>query len=573
MRTPGLAILFGALLLGGCAGQARHTPDAATATPPPETPTEPVQYRPGELNQESVFELLAAEIAGQRRQFDQALGYYLHQARMTRDADVAERATRIAQFLRNAKAVLEAAAIWAEIEPSDPEPKHILANILISERQFDAALPILEQILDDGSAEAVLMIGSHSRQMPVDTARLYENLLARVSEREPERLEVLLTRALLKRRLGDDAGALQLLDQGLAIEPEQADLLQQKVEILHARGDDAHALRLVRQALRSNPDSKPLKVQYVQLQIDTDPERALNAMLELADTYPDDGQLHYYLALLALDHKQYDVGRELLVRLLEQNPTNDNLHFYLGIVEEDAGDYDSALSHYLRVGEGPNLQQAYNRALSLLDEPEQESRVRTIVEQGIAAHPDLRIELTLMLADWLDGQERRDEALALVEQALAKHPQEVGLLYSHALMIESRDPQRMLGNLETALALEPDNGMLLNALGYSLTLYSDDYLRAHALISRALEQHPDDPAVLDSMGWVLYKLDRLPEALNFLRRAHAAIADPEVAGHLIEVLWASGETEEALELLRTSLESSPEDERLRALAEKLGAAS
>lgn len=570
MRTPGLALLFGALLLGGCAGQATQGPDSAPQSTPPTTSDAPVQYQPGELNEESVFELLAAEIAGQRRQFDQALDYYLHQARMNQDPAIAERATRIAQFLRNSKAVLQAAGIWAELQPDNPEPKHILANILISEQRYDEALPILEQILDDGSAEAVLMVGGHSQQMPVETARLYESLLAKYAEQDPERLELLLTRALLKRRMGDDQGALSLIDQGLAVEPGQTDLLQQKIEILRARGDADQALRLVVQALKANPDAKPLKIQYVQLQIASSPRRALKAMLELASAYPDDDQLHYYFALLALDHKQYDASRQLLNTLLLRNPNNSNLHFYLGIVEEDAGEPGVALSHYLRVTEGPNLQQAYSRALSLLPRPEQEAEVRKIIDQGIAAHPELRIELTLMLADWLHGQNQLDAALGLVEDALAKHPDNVGLLYSHALMIESRDPQRMLSDLEAAIRLEPDNGMILNALGYSLTLYSDDYDRAHALISQALEQHPDDAAVLDSMGWVLYKLGRLPEALNFLRRAHNTFADPEVASHLIEVLWASGETEEARELLRSSLESNPDDERLHAVAEKLG---
>ncbi|KEA64610.1 hypothetical protein ADIMK_1063 [Marinobacterium lacunae] len=571
MRKTGLAILFGTLFLGGCAGQALNGSGTAAVHDTSPAPDAAVDYQPGELNQESVYELLAAEIAGQRRQFDQALGYYLHQAQMTRDPAVAERATRIAQFLRNSPAVLEAAAVWAQVTPEDQEPRHILANILISEGRFDEALPVLEQILDDGSTEAVLMIGGHSQQMPEDTARLYEQLLAPYSEQDPQRLDILLTRALLKRRMNDEDGALTLIDQGLAVEPTQTDLLQQKVEILRSRGDTAEALRIVNRALRMNPDAKPLKVQYVQLQIDTNPERARKAMLELAQAYPEDDQLHYYFALLALDHQQYDISRELLNTLLAKSPNNSNLHFYLGIVEEGAGNHPRAIEHYLKVKSGSNLQQALNRALNLLDQPEQESRVRKIIDQSIADHPQLTVELTLMLADWLNGHDQRDEALQLVENALAKHPNNVGLLYSHALMIEPDDPARMLSDLESALELEPDNGMLLNALGYSLTLYGDDLERAHTLISKALEQHPDDAAVLDSMGWVLYKLGRTSEALNFLRRAHDLFADPEVASHLIEVLWADGQTQEALELLKSSRENAPDDERLEKLAEKLGA--
>lgn len=571
MRNSGFAILFGTLILSGCAGQSTISTDTTAVQTATETFPDPVEYQQGELNRESVFELLAAEIAGQQRQFDQALGYYLHQARIGHDPAIAERATRIAQFLRDSEAVLKAAGIWAAAAPDDPEPLHIQANILISEQRFEEALPILEQVLDEGSTEAVLMIGAHSQQVPPDTASLYDQLLARYSDKEPERLDILLTRSLLKRRLNDDSGALELLNQGLAIEPGQADLLQQKVEILRQQGKSAQALRLVRQALRENPDLKPLKVQYVQLQIESDPKAALDTMLELVDTYPDDSQLHYYFALLSLEHRQYDASRVLLNTLLAKNPKNSNLHFYLGMLDEDAGESESALAHYLQVNDGANLQSAYHRALSLLNQPDREQQVRDIIEQGIASHPQLRMELTLLLADWLNGQDKTEQALALIEEALAKNPNHVGLLYSHALMIEPLDPQRMLRDLETAVALEPDNGMLLNALGYSLILYSGDYTRAHLLISEALEQHPDDAAVLDSMGWVLYKLGRSTEALYFLRRAHNLFPDPEVASHLIEVLWFSGMEDEALSLLRSSLKNAPEDERLLEVAERIGA--
>lgn len=567
MRYTGVATLLLSLFLSGCAAQTGtpHADAADIGDPPP-----PVTYTPGELNRESLFELLAAEIAGQRRQFDTALGYYLHQARMSGDPAIAERATRIAQFLRDSDAVLDATAIWSEADPQALEPLHIQTNILIAEGRYEEALPILRRVLAEDSVEAVLLIGSHSQQLSPESARVYDELLAEVSEAQPDRLDLLLTRALLKRRMGDDAGALVLLNQGLAIEPEQADLALQKIEILRQQGAIEAALHSVRAALKANPEHKQLRIQQAQLLVGTQPQAALRQIQRLILDYPDDTQLHYYFALLLLDNDRFSDSRELLSALLEQNPDNSNLHFYLALAEESLGNDESALRHYMEVSEGPNLEQSYARALNLIDDPNARADVNQLIAEGLTQHPELEIPLTLMQADWLHSHGFTEAALARLDNSLDAYPDDVGLLYSRALMIGERDPLKMLADLERAHALEPDNGMLQNALGYSLTVHTDQYARAHTLISQALEQHPDDAAVLDSMGWVLYKLGRTQEALAFLRRAHAIFADPEVSAHLIEVLWVSGEQAQALELLQRQRAEHPDNRHLTEVARRLG---
>lgn len=568
MRTTGITLLIGTLLLGGCASVSPTSTEQSRIDTDYQ-PGLPV-YTPGELNRESLYELMAAEIAGQRRDFDTALAFYLSQVKKSRDPAVAERATRIAQFMRNPDAVLEAATVWSEVSPDNPEPDHIRATILISEERFDEALPILERILDDGSSEAVLILGSKSQELSVDSAKRYDELLSRYSALEPERLDLLLTRALLKRRAGDDDGALALLDQGLATEPGQTDLLLQKIDILRTRGQQQAALSLIDQGLDASPDQNQLRVQKAQLLIATDPEAAIALIDEIIADQPEESRLHYYFALLTLEHEQYDASRRILEQMAEKDPHNSNLNFYLGIIDEAQGNTERALQQFLSVRSGPNLPQAYSHAVELFPSPEDRDQVATIIEQGIERNPALATRLRLTEANWLQSRGLEAEALTLLEDALKREPADVGLLYTYALLVEKQDPQKMLSNLERAVELDPKNGMLLNALGYSLTLYSDDYERAHDLISQALEQHPDDAAVLDSMGWVLFKLGREAEALNFLRRAYDASGDPEVASHLIEVLWQQGEQEEARQLLRDNLDAAPEDEHLHEVAEKLG---
>lgn len=571
MRTTGLALLIGTLLLGGCASFSSTGAKDADAGLIGDYQPDPPLYSPGELNRESVYELLAAEVAGQRQQFDTALEFYLRQAEKTRDPRVAERATRIAQFMRDPEAVLKAAEIWAQVSPDNEEPDHIRANILISEQRFDEALPVLESILDDGSTEAVLMLGSKSQQLSTESAKRYEALLARYSADEPERLDLLLTRALLKRRSGDIDGALALINQGLAIEPDQTDLLLQKIDIYRTRGEQDKALALTEKALRSSPEQDQLLIQKAQLLISSDPDTAVELIEELIRRKPEDAQMHYYFALLTLEHEQYAASRRILSEMAARDPHNSNLNFYLGVIDEATGHEDSALDRYLSVTSGPNLQQAYARAIALFEySPQQADAVREIIDQGVQRHPELTNRLRLTHADWLQQQGKNEAALSVVSDALKSDPADVGLLYTHALLIEKQDPQQMLADLEKAIALDPDNGMIQNALGYSLTLYSNDYERAHDLISRALEQHPQDAAVLDSMGWVLLKLGREREALDFLRRAFDASGDPEVASHLIEALWQLGDKEQALDLLQQSLERAPDNDHLNEVAEKLG---
>lgn len=570
MRHLEVATLLLSLTLGGCALSSGMS---STGQPTSLEPS-PVTYQKGELNRESLFELLAAEIAGQQRQFDTSLGYYLHQAQMTRDPEVAERATRIAQFLRDADGVLTASRLWAEADPQALEPLHIQTHILMTEGRFEEAVPVFRQLLataeGEDNIEPVLLIGTYSPRLSTEDARVYQQMLEQMSATHPERLDLLMVRALLKRRMGDNDGALALLNRGLQIEPGHEDLNSQKVEILRLQGKTAAALRTARAALKANPGHKQLRIQQAQLLIEQQPQAALRQIRQLMLDYPEDTQLHYYFALLLLDHQQDDASHELLTRLLEQNPDNSNLHFYLGLVEERRGNTERALEHYLNVTEGQNLEQSFARALNLLDTPTAAAEVEQIISTGIQNHPELQTRLTLLQAEWLNSHDSRDAALTLLGNALAEDAQNPELLYTRALLLGDSDPQQMLADLRLAWQQEPDNPMLQNALGYSLAVYSDDYPLAHTLISQALEQRPDDAAVLDSMGWVLYKLGRTQEALNFLRRAWDLFADPEVSAHLIEVLWVSGEQEQARTLLLQQLEEHPGNSHLEAAARTLG---
>jgi tetratricopeptide (TPR) repeat protein len=166
-------------------------------------------------------------------------------------------------------------------------------------------------------------------------------------------------------------------------------------------------------------------------------------------------------------------------------------------------------------------------------------------------------------ADLLREAGKLDEAMKVLDDALAQLPGDNDLLYARSLMAEKLGRiDQSEADLKQILASDPDNVQALNALGYTLADRTTRYKEALGYIQRALELSPDEPAILDSMGWVQYRLGNMEQAINFLRRAYKLDADPEVAAHLGEVLWVSGDRSAANQVWDKALKKDPKSKPL-----------
>ncbi|MBY4675692.1 tetratricopeptide repeat protein [Marinobacterium arenosum] len=563
MKSSVLAALSAALLLAGCSNLQRSSDYSAQPLPP-------VHYQPGELNRETLYELLSAEIAGQRQLYPQALDNYLRQARLTRDPGVAERATRIAQYLREPDSIRQAALLWISADPTNPEPYQIAASVMLHQGDYPQALPLLEQALQTDQSQTLALIDSRAAQMEPETLAGYLALLDTQLKQDPENASLHRSRGVLLRQQGDEQAALQALNRAQQLAPNQLDIMAQKADLLRAMDQTEPALTLVRKALAIEPDNRQLKLLRIQLLFDSDrAEQGSNAALELIEQTPRDAQLHLYLALLMLDADLMEPSRRILQQLLEQYPQDSTPHFYLGFIEQRDNRVNAAIAHYQQVDDGPKLYQAYARIAALLDSAEHKARLSQIVADGRALHPEIARLLYTMEAEWLHLYDLTDEALALLEEALAEFDNDPDLLYTRAMLIEASDFSQAEKDLREVIRQQPDNSQALNALGYTLTLHTERYQEALALIERALAGKPDDPAILDSMGWVLFKLQRYSDSIDYLERAYQQYPDPEVAGHLIQSYQANGQLEKARQLLDNSLTSDPDNSFLLEAAEAL----
>lgn len=560
--TPILA-LSGALLLAGCSSFTNNNRYSVAPLPAPE-------YKPGELNRESLYQLLSAEMAGQRGMFPEALEGYKRQSRLTGDPAVAERATRIAQYMRNTDEVLETAHLWIKAEPDNAEPYQAAAGILLHQGQYDEALPLLQQALHNNQSQTLALIDTRVGQMPDEAVMAYQQLISEQLLQHPQSADLHRSNGVLLRKLGQDDAALASFNKARKLAPGQLDIMVQKADLLRSQGQTAEALRTVSDGLKKYPKNRQLRLLSTQLLFDNNkPSAATETALALIAENPNDNQLHLYLSLLMLDADKTDEAGLVLNDLLRTNPTDTTPHFYLGHLAEKLELREDAIRHFLSVNGGPKLLAAFARVSTLLDSAEHQQRLQQITLDGRNRYPQIALQLYVLEAEWLHSYDLTDTALAVLEEALGEYPDDTNLLYTRAMLIESSDFPQAEVDLKRIIENDPDNALALNALGYLITIHTERYQEALVLIQKALELNPDDPATLDSMGWVLFHLNRSEEALPYLEQAYELLPEPEVSSHLVEVYYSTGQTARARALLKKSLEENPDSSHLQDIADKL----
>ncbi|WP_300656665.1 tetratricopeptide repeat protein [Pseudomonas sp.] len=559
------ALLAALALLGGCQTFTSSSPDG---TPPVEEAS-PVAEAPkpeayGSFSKETLFALLTAELAGQRNRFDIAIGNYVQQAQVTQDAGVAERGFRIAEYLGAEQAALDTALIWAKNAPDSLEAQRAAAIQLARAGRYDESMVYMEQVLQrKGSTHFDFLALSAIETDPDTRAGLLQSF-DRLQSKYPHNGQLLFGKALLLQQDERPQEALELLETQSANQDDIPPLL------LHARllqslkrGDEA--LPLLQKGIKLHPDDKRLRLTYARLLVEQDRlEDAKGEFASLLQQFPQDDDLRFSLALVCLEAEAWREAIVYLEELVERDSHADAAHYNLARAYEALGEADSALIEYSLVGPGNDFLPAQARQAQLLFDSKRSTEASQLLSEARTAQPDYAIQLYLIETEALASHDQNDQAWQVVQQALEQFPDDLNLLYTRAMLAEKRDDLKLLEqDLRFILEREPDNSMALNALGYTLADRTTRYDEAKQLIEQALRLNPQDPAILDSLGWVNYRLGHLDEAERLLREALARFPDHEVAAHLGEVLWAQGKQREARKVWANALKQQPDSILLR----------
>ncbi len=532
---------------------------APVAGPPPNLPLQ-------ELTGQTLYELLYGEISAQRGNPALAAQTFLELSRRTRDPRIARRAVEVANFARMPVLALEAARVWHDTDPVSAQALQAVTVLLVGAKRVDEAEPYIAKLLaidTNAAANGFMQLARMLAANPDAQAnlRVARNLAAAYPNLPQAHLALSQVAAVAN----DEALALAEARSATALRPDWEIAAMYEAQLLQRRSPAEAAKRLAA-FLEKYPDSRDVRLGHARmLVLDKRYAEARSEFESIVKRFPKDIDAIYAVGLLAFQVKEYAVAEANMKRLLELGFRDANsVRFTLGQIAEEQKDWPGAIQWYDAIQRGEQALPARMRTANALSKQGKLVEARAYLRGvSVQAEPQ-RVQLLVAESQLLREANLHREAFELLGQALQKSPDQPDLLYDHALTAEKLDRFDVLeSSLKRLIQLKPDHAHAYNALGYS---YAERNLRlpeAKQLIEKALELAPADFFIIDSLGWVLYRMGDLQGAARELRRAWDGRPDGEIGAHLGEVLWALGERDEARRIWQESLKTSPENETLQ----------
>ena len=516
---------------------------------------------------------LAGEFALQAGKLDEAAKAYLDAARMGNDATLAERATRIALLAKDNKGAAEALKLWRRLGGDALAQSAAEATLALrrgdertARRQLNA---LLETGQDAGWQQAVGVVSMGARD-PEQSARLLGQLLD--DDRIPDKLPAWLAFGGLAQKLDQNALAERIVAEVVRRFPGEPRVALLRVSQLRQAGKSDEARKVL-----STLDPAMLQVPELRLAVAAEYDE-LGDYRAAADTLARGAQDDRTYALRAslLARAEDKTALTVLYEELRRNAAKPEpaRRLLLGQMAEFLKRHEEALEWYRGVPGGDQRWVARLRAANVLHELKRESEALKALHdlQADASAPeDARRDAYILEADLRNKDKNGAAELEAFARGLAAFPDDPEILYARALSWERRDDiARAEADFRKILVVDPDSTAALNALGYTLADRTTRYQEALELIDRARTAEPDNAAIIDSYGWVLYRLGRKDEALAELRRAFALQKDPEIASHVGEVLWDLGKKEEARKYFEEARKLDPDNRALQRALKKIG---
>jgi tetratricopeptide (TPR) repeat protein len=514
------------------------------------------------LTPEILFKFLVAEVAGQRGSIGIAQSTYLDLARQTQDPRIARRATEVSMFARDQPGALEAARLWAAGDSDSERAQQTLAALLMNAGNLGEAEPILRTLLKKDGANGFMQLSALMGKLRDTQAAM--DLVERLAADYPALPEARFAVAQAAASAGRFEVAIAALQQADTLRPgwEPAALLH--AQIL-GRASRVDALKFMHDFLATHPDAREVRLAYARTLVSANQLTEARAeFTRLVRDFPRNAEVSFAAGLLSLQVGDLEVARDLLTRTLENNTRDpDTVHYYLGQVAEQMKQPDAATIHYLEVRSGNYLVPARARQAALLARAGKLDEARALLAATQGENDAQNVRLIQAQAELLRESKQHAAAFEVLSGGLKRFPDSADLLYDRAMVAEKLGKLDVLeADLRRVIVLRPDDAQAYNALGYTLADRTNRLAEAVALLDKALSLAPQDPYILDSVGWAQFRSGNLARAQEYLERAYRVRPDPEIAAHLGEVLWARGQRDEAGKLWQTSLQTHPQNEVL-----------
>lgn len=520
----------------------------------------------------TVFQTLLGELALRRGDTRLGADAWYDLAMRTRNPQALARATEVTGFARQYDRALELARLWLEVEPDSAQARQAQSSLFVLTNRVEELAPQLAKLLEEDKANLTSNLLHLNRMLArLTDKKATQKLIDLVAQPYDSVPEAHLAMAQAAVNAGDTARALGEIERCLQLRPDWESAAIIQAQLLAAQSNQ-QAIASLDQFVGRYPNAQEARMTLARLLMAE--KRFDEARLhfdKLIEKNPENAEIIYLVGMLALQHGDTANGRMHLEKLLKTDfPDKAAVHYFLGQLDQEQNRLDTALAHYNEVNSGEHFVPARSRAAQILWQQGKPEEARKLLRIAAQAFPAERTQLILAESQLLREQGRQDDAYIVLETALASQPDSQELLYEAALTAERLGkPEVLETRLRHLLKLNPDHAHALNALGYSLADRNLHLSEAHNLIAKALTFLPNDPFILDSMGWVLYRQGKLADARKTLERAYGIRDDAEIAAHLGEVMARMGSRDEAKKFLEEASTRHPGNDLIGNALKKL----
>ena len=499
------------------------------------------------LDNDSLYNILMSDIALHYGHTETSLESAVAVAKASKDQRLVRKATALALQLNKFEQSAEMARLWSELMPDSREPTQVLVIALTAagdqKQALAAAVSLIEQ-QDSIETGVRTVAGLMNRQRNAEAAvRLFQD----ITDLWPDLPQAYMSLSYVARAYDQEQLGRDALEKALEIKPDWDEAAVAKVDYLVSDDQTAAATAFVEQYLDENPNSQIMLVRSSRLlAVQEQYDAAWDQLKSTLRSKEVDAPTLYFAAILAAEVGQERRVTGYLERAVEKDPGFDRARMYLAARYADEQDFEAAFDQYQQVSDPSLSEDAMIQMVMVTEETRGTDEALSFLERMDIQSQGQYLKYVLTRHELLVRDRRLDEAYGFMNDALQDVPGNQSLLYARGLVAaELRLVDVMEADFKSLIKIEPENASALNALGYTLADQTDRLQEARGYIGRALELRPKDPYIMDSMGWVEYRLGELDEARNLLTEAYQVNGDVEIAAHLGEVLWELGEAEKA----------------------------
>lgn len=524
-----------------------------------------------ELTDELLYDFLLSEIAYQRGFTALAAEHSAALASKSRDPRLAKRAAQLAMESGQQEAAITAIKDWQELEPDSTLAMRMLAAMQLRGGHIVAARAEMIKVLKaEESHIGMAFLQTYQMLVPYPDAAAALQLMQELALPYPNVAEAHWGVAQLAQASGQSKLALAEIRQVRSLRPEWDIAVAQEAHLL-LKSDPAQGLEVLRSYLDKHPAVHDIRLQYARALLDQKQYKPAREQFQrLSDENPDNPDMAYAIALISIQMNDLVSAEAQLKQTLVKGMKDlDTVQYYLGQLSEAKNDTAGAIANYREVKGGEYLFPSKLRIAHLLGKNGQLDQARQELHDTEASNEAQQAQLVLVEAQILREADQFEAAYELLDQGLAQQPEDQDLLYGTAMLADKLGKQEIFEKLMRKLIqINPGHAQAHNALGYSLLDRNERLAEAMQLVEKALQLAPDDHAIMDSVGWGYYRTGKLAESITLLRRAYTDNPDPEIAAHLGEVLWVSGEQQEARTIWQESLDANPGNALLHSVMER-----